>query len=97
MIMMIPGKPFYVVNGFCDACRTLGGRTTQFSWWWQLDRDVYEDDDDDGDDEDIDDKDDDEDEDRYDICHIFYTSNLFNIYNFTRRKRVNRDIFSPLI
>ena len=60
MIMMIPGKPFYVVNGFCDACRTLGGRTTQFSWWWQLDRDVYEDEDDDGDDEDNDDKDDDD-------------------------------------
>ena len=64
IMMMIPGKPFYVVNGFCDACRTLGGRTTQFSWWWwQLDCDVYEDEDDDGDDEDNDDKDDDDDDD----------------------------------
>ena len=34
---------------------------------------------------------------RHDICHIFYTSNFSNILNFTRRKRVNRDIFSPLI
>ena len=35
--------------------------------------------------------------DRHDICHIFYTSNFSNILNFTRRKRVNRNIFSPLI
>ena len=52
MLMMIPGKPFYVVNGFCDARRTLGGWITQFSWWWQLDHEVYEDEDDDDEEDD---------------------------------------------
>ena len=34
---------------------------------------------------------------RHDICHFFYTSNFSTIQDFTRRKRVNRDIFRPSI
>ena len=34
---------------------------------------------------------------RHDICQIFYTSHFSNIYKFTRRKRVSRNIFSPFI
>ena len=34
---------------------------------------------------------------RHEICQIFYTSIYPNIWKFTRRKCVNRDISSPLV